>query len=615
MRKNKKVAGSFRVRKQLIFEGVPRYPVGKDDFIERVMLCQITDNTKTAERLFSVLITYLGGKTIHPNTFSDLYYTLNQEDTQAQSMDVEGVTIEEREYAIKVSSLCTTNFGVGRLLLTNLRLLFMAEGTPSCRQLTRLLNIYNIEKYQHYYLLSRGVPAIRVVVKDKTLKPFFACLKTERDTWCAYLEEMADCHERAETLRDPQFISLGAQNVRLADALLKSGVPHSKALTMCYFTRTNEPAKEISAETDEFLVQRLNPSQMDTATATVEALAYLPKFDTGCTLYYEQIWCGMASGSIVIFKRAMDDERWDFETQIFCTNDRISCLLAVGDSQVWAGSCDATIYVFDRFTYKANQHLDAHSDIISAIFVQPQNEKIVWSASLNGHIIGWDAENLTIYKQIRLNYQSKTCVSFLLIGNQFWCDTKSSIVVLDTERNIEHVLELKDGNNVLSIDCMTAVSSNEVWCGCGKRAKIAVFNTKTLTYTILPIQTKEKDVALTKMALMGSEIWIGNKNGLIIVVNLTRKETLGKDRELRVKKTLKIHDDSVRSICVINGGYVATGPGSKDGKIAIWRRKEKTKDDLGFVTFSTKQVNDAVKFDKVTTVRPTDKSAFFDFLK
>ena len=41
-------------------------------------------------------------------------------------------------------------------------------------------------------------------------------------------------------------------------------------------------------------------------------------------------------------------------------------------------------------------------------------------------------------------------------------DTKSSIVVLDTERNIEHVLELKDGNNVLSIDCMTAVSSNEV---------------------------------------------------------------------------------------------------------------------------------------------------------
>lgn len=34
---------------------------------------------------------------------------------------------------------------------------------------------------------------------DKTLKPFFACLKTERDTWCAYLEEMADCHERAES--------------------------------------------------------------------------------------------------------------------------------------------------------------------------------------------------------------------------------------------------------------------------------------------------------------------------------------------------------------------------------------------------------------------------------
>lgn len=37
-------------------------------------------------------------------------------------------------------------------------------------------------------------------------------------------------------------------------------------------------------------------------------------------------------------------------------------------------------------------------------------------------------------------------------------------------------------------------------------------------------------------------------------------------------------------MCVIEGGFVATGPGSRDGKIAIWRIEEETKEDLGFET-------------------------------
>ena len=49
-------------------------------------------------------------------------------------------------------------------------------------------------------------------------------------------------------------------------------------------------------------------------------------------------------------------------------------------------------------------------------------------------------------------------------------------------------------------------SSHQVWCGCGKEAKIAIFNTETLSYTLLPINTKESKVALTKMALMGNEV-------------------------------------------------------------------------------------------------------------
>ena len=54
---------------------------------------------------------------------------------------------------------------------------------------------------------------------------------------------------------------------------------------------------------------------------------------------------------------------------------------------------------------------------------------------------------------------------------------------------------------------LTSVFSGvKVWCGCGKKAKIAIFDTETLAYTLLPIKTLQSSVALTKMALIGNEV-------------------------------------------------------------------------------------------------------------
>ena len=41
----------------------------------------------------------------------------------------------------------------------------MAHGNSSCKQLTNLLDIFCIEKYQHYVLIPPGVPALRVIKK------------------------------------------------------------------------------------------------------------------------------------------------------------------------------------------------------------------------------------------------------------------------------------------------------------------------------------------------------------------------------------------------------------------------------------------------------------------
>ncbi len=48
-------------------------------------------------------------------------------------------------------------------------------------------------------------------------------------------------------------------------------------------------------------------------------------------------------------------------------------------------------------------------------------------------------------------------------------------------------------------------------------------------------------------------------------------------------------------MCVISGGYVATGPGSRDGKIAIWRHEEETDQELGFEMFSKDEVHCAAE--------------------
>jgi hypothetical protein len=43
----------------------------------------------------------------------------------------------------------------------------MADGGSGCKNLTRLLDIANVEKYQHYFLLPRGVPALKIIKKGR----------------------------------------------------------------------------------------------------------------------------------------------------------------------------------------------------------------------------------------------------------------------------------------------------------------------------------------------------------------------------------------------------------------------------------------------------------------
>ena len=66
-------------------------------------------------------------------------------------------------------------------------------------------------------------------------------------------------------------------------------------------------------------------------------------------------------------------------------------------------------------------------------------------------------------------------------------------------------------------------------------------------------------------------------------------------------------------MCVITSGYVATGPGSRDGKIAIWRHEEESSKDLGFETFSNEEVDYAATEQKKSEA--ADNHIFLGLLK
>ena len=38
-----------------------------------------------------------------------------------------------------------------------------------------------------------------------------------------------------------------------------------------------------------------------------------------------------------------------------------------------------------------------------------------------------------------------------------------------------------------------------------------------------------------------------------------------------IQQVLELHDDRVRSMCITDSAHVLTGPGSKDGRIAVWK--------------------------------------------
>ena len=70
------------------------------------------------------------------------------------------------------------------------------------------------------------------------------------------------------------------------------------------------------------------------------------------------------------------------------------------------------------------------------------------------------------------------------------------------------------------------------------------------------------------------QLWIGTKKGKILIYNVSKREKW---------KELFAHEDAVRVLFYVEGRYVISGGGSKDGKIVIWSSTANTTDSGNFM--------------------------------
>ncbi|XP_031553749.1 DENN domain-containing protein 3-like isoform X2 [Actinia tenebrosa] len=562
--KKKEVENSRRDRKQVVTSAVPTSPLDKEMFKKRVGMLEIATSSATAEKLFEVLTLYRQVDVVDPDVFSHFYEALSETDREAQGLNLNGVTLESGESFVMISPLIRTDRAMGRLIVTNKRLVFMEDGTHQCETVMWFEDVQSVENYQHYVVLPPGVASLKITSKNKCTPPFIACLKEDRNFWYECVKELIAGWKISAETKDTLPIKQASQNVMIAEALRKSDNPDLGTSHVLFLWKT-PITSPLSDKTKKMLVWRIdpNPQANESETSTVEAMVYVPT-GGGCG----EVWCGLGSGAVVV----IETKTWSFVSLLQHAKDRVSCLVPVGNDHIWVGSMDTTIYIINRLTKQADQQLHGHPDYISHMVTTQDDDGTVtvWSASLEGLIIGWDPVTLTAKKTIKLN-KVKTLTSLISIGDTFWCVTRGAVLIVDRNSDGSDYKSLtasSDQGTVQSIDCMCYVSeTNQVWTGIDKKGLIAVWDTNTHSHVIHTVESQ----GFTQMIhLCGGKVWAGGRDGIVHIFNA---------KNCHLEESLELHEDRIRSMCLTETAFMLTGPGSRDGRIAVWQThltKERT---------------------------------------
>ncbi|XP_022325231.2 DENN domain-containing protein 3-like isoform X2 [Crassostrea virginica] len=539
-----------------------------DDFVECVSVMEMTSDTDTIGRLFRALIpSQIHQNFIDQETFAAFTHCWKENSKQCLNLGINDADLLEAECVLKVSSLCKTDFGTGRVALTDRRLCFVKDICSELKDITRLSQIAELEKKTMSMLsFFKQVKVLRIKGVDGIR--FTAWLKEERDDFCLLIEEMWAGKIVSDSTKDIHAIQKAAQNVLLVDALLQSGLDEETAhhgnreeaaRQLCFYRKYREEGHHnVPEETKEVLQNRIDPNYGERERKTVHALLYTPGVPEHSIS--PRLWVGLGDGKIKVYNAS----QWLLESEFVQTKQSVTCLVAVDKRHVWAGSYG--IFIIDIETIRSNKTLMDHQEIVMDI-VSIDDGRYAFTASINGIIMKWDVQKLTqAQPPIRLE-NVKDLRSIKYYQNHIWCGTWQKILKLEESGRILQELDFTVVDpkfRPVEMDCFLILKAerpdekDEIWAGCRREGQIIVWD---IDGTVPTHSIKLDCRGISDMVIQTRRIWAGSKDGRIYLINSDTKKPF---------RILLAHDDAVRSLCNANDRYILSGSGSSDGKIAIW---------------------------------------------
>ncbi|XP_050796560.1 DENN domain-containing protein 3 isoform X3 [Gopherus flavomarginatus] len=554
---------------------LPKTHMQLDDFVKRIQESGIVKDIDTIHRLFDAL-TVGHQKQIDPETFKDFYNYWKETEAEAQEVNLPHTVLEHldtNECVYKLSCSVKTNYGVGKIAMTQKRLFLLTEGRPGYVEITTFRNIEDVKSTTVAFLLLR-IPTLRIKSVSKK-EVFEANLKTECDLWHLMVKEMWAGKKMADDHKDPQYIQQALTNVLLMDAVV--GALHSSktiyaASKLSYFDKMkNEVPMMVPKTTSETLKHKINPSVGETFPQAVDVLLYTPgHLDAGDRIEdaRPKLWCALSEGRVIVF----DASTWTIQQHCFKVgSSKLTCMVMVEQSQVWIGSQDAIIYIINTHSMSCNKQLNDHRAHITDIIVENRYSvsSEAYSCSLDGTVIAWNINTLKVNRRLQL--PCKDLFSVKLHDNRLWCCTGSGILVVTTNGSPRQEMKIEENPKDVCLHflCFQLFpEGDQVWTSCSGSSDLYIWNATDLSRTPQKIHLQDCS-EITCMIRVKSQIWIGSRG---ISQGKTRGKIYVIDAEKKtVEKELVGHADTVKALCSAEDRYVLSGSGREEGKIAIWK--------------------------------------------
>ncbi|XP_042565122.1 DENN domain-containing protein 3 isoform X2 [Clupea harengus] len=559
---------------------MPKTHMPLENFVTHIQESGIVRDVGTIHRLFDAL-SVGPQKEVDPDVFRVFYTFWKEMEAEAQDVHLPAEVMEQldnNECVYKISCSVKTNYGVGKIAMTQKRLFLLPDGRRGFVDITKFRDIVEVKISSAQFLLLR-IPSLRI--KSNLKKEVFeANLRSECDLWSLMIKEMWAGRKMADDHKDPQHMQQALTNVLLMDTVvgcLQSQKGILAASKLAYYDRLkHEVPTAVPKTTSDTLKHRINPSLHLPSQQTVDVLLYTPGQLEKSDIDGDgnpKLWCALSHGRVVVF----DAASWSMQQNgIQVGALPLSCMLGLDQEQVWMGSRDSTIYIINARSMSCHKQLTEHRGEVTDLVLEDRQDAshsptLAYSCSLDGMVIVWDVSTLKMRRQFNLSCHNLT--SMQLYNRTLWCCANDCIMELRKTGVVQRkICLLQDPTTPPSPfnGFIVYLERDQIWTSRVDSSELCVWHSENLEKPAQRVQLPDS-AGVTSMLKVKNQIWVGcrslseNQSGVvgkIFVVDVAQAV---------VEKELLAHTDSVQALCSAEDRYVLSGSACLDGKIAIWK--------------------------------------------